>query len=605
VVSMKKTIEFKLKASRSDQKFLLKLLDKGKNVYNLALSECRKRLNRIRADKEYQSLLPFRRDLKKAKCNTAVVDKLLEEIIAGRYFLTKTDIEKFVKDHIGYLSDKFNSQFAQVLADRAFEAIKKVLYGKAKKVRFKGKWDNILSSVHSKSTDTGFMFNHDAKAVTYGIGKKKITIPLILDYRKDDGYHNWYLQQIIDNFKNHEAVDVSYIRVIRRIIKGNDVFYVQFVIDIRPMGMTDERVEEENLRILQHNSELIHNAVSKGKPTNRLRLKHYVSNIIEFPKTSKVIEQIRYIGLYKQFHVAFDMGPRNMAVVLRNEDTVIAALQPVFNKIIEYQSDLRKLQRKLDRQRRANNPNNYNTDGTAKKRRGEWVFSEGYKQTRTAIREMHRLIAATRKTALNEFANILTALGCSFKTEDVSIRSWQKNYGRSVGYNAPSLVKNTIFAKAESAGDDTTLIPLKTALSQLCLCGKRQKKKLSQRVHECECGVKSQRDVLSAYLGLFYSPCASGVGGSLLLPLDHKADRQLLFASCWHYAKVANGQTSGFAVGLDRSPLSCSRIDEDRHLGENFDAQGLVCTDSLKGIIGELSLNRRSPVRLSSGIPRL
>ena len=81
-----------------------------------------------------------------------------------------------MNEHTGYLAEGFNSQFAQVLADRAFDTIEKVLYGKAKNVRFKGKWDNILLSINSKQTATGFFFDTDTLSVTY----RSLTIPLSL-----------------------------------------------------------------------------------------------------------------------------------------------------------------------------------------------------------------------------------------------------------------------------------------------------------------------------------------------------------------------------------------------------------------------------------------
>ena len=67
---MKKSIEFKLNTSSAHRRLLLKLMGKGKHIYNLALSECKQRLNRLRADKEYQTLLSLRRDLKRAKLPT-------------------------------------------------------------------------------------------------------------------------------------------------------------------------------------------------------------------------------------------------------------------------------------------------------------------------------------------------------------------------------------------------------------------------------------------------------------------------------------------------------------------------------------------------------
>jgi len=196
---MKKSIEFKLRTSSAHRRLLLKLLGKGKDVYNLALSECKKRLNRLRDDKEYQTLLSLRRDLKKAKLSTKQVDQLLRDIVIKRYFLTKTAIEKHVKDNAGYLRDGFNSQFEQTLADRAFDTIQKVLYGKSKKVRFKGKWDNILASVHSKSTDTGIMFDPEKLSISY----MGVVIPLVTDYRKDEGYHK--MVSGADHLQLHKA----------------------------------------------------------------------------------------------------------------------------------------------------------------------------------------------------------------------------------------------------------------------------------------------------------------------------------------------------------------------------------------------------------------
>jgi hypothetical protein len=82
---MKKSIEFKLRTSSAHQRLLLKLLDKGKGIYNLGLSECKKRLNRLRSDKEYQTFNSLRHDLKRANLPTKQVDQLLRDIVTKRY----------------------------------------------------------------------------------------------------------------------------------------------------------------------------------------------------------------------------------------------------------------------------------------------------------------------------------------------------------------------------------------------------------------------------------------------------------------------------------------------------------------------------------------
>jgi hypothetical protein len=63
---------------------------------------------------------------------------------------------------------------------------------------------------------------------------------------------------------------------------------------------------------------------------------------------------------------------------------------------------------------------------------------------------------------------------------------------------------NAIELEALKAGGSFTLIETRTtALSQTCLCGKKEKKTLSQRTHTCDCnlvGIPVQRDLFSAFL---------------------------------------------------------------------------------------------------------
>jgi len=590
---MKKSIEFKLRTSSAHQRLLLKLLDKGKGIYNLGLSECKKRLNRLRSDKEYQTFNSLRHDLKRANLPTRQVDQLLRDIVTKRYFLTKTDIEKYVKDNAGYLITGFNSQFAQTLADRAFDTIQKVLYGKSKKVRFKGKWDNILASVNSKSTDTGIMFDSKSFSISY----MGVSIPLVLDYRKDDGYHKWYLEQIVEDYEKHKAFNVSYIRIVRRVIKGHDVFYVQFVINVRPIGMTDEKAKQVNLTIAEHNQSLISKSFAGGNPTNRLRLKHAVSSIIEFPTGNKTVEMIRELGLYGQFQSCIDMGPKHFAAFLRGEHYSIAILQPIFDRLKEYADELRILQRKLDRQRRANNPDNYNTNGMIRKGKClRWKRSQGYIETNNRIKELYRLITEMRKSAIRELSSIIAALSKKVSAEDLSYKTLQKNYGRSVGNFAPSYFMKDIFSKAESAGNENVEIPLIAALSQLCVCGARKKKKLSERLHECNCWCLAQRDVLSAYLGTYYVPNPGEWEGSDPARQYHSEDRLLLTASHRVYPSQTasrRGQGIGFALGLDKRPSSGSCGKTGEYPSENSVRKLMVCKD-LKSLIGELgSLSSR------------
>ena len=55
--------------------------------------------------------------------------------------------------------------------------------------------------------------------------------------------------------------------------------------------------------------------------------------------------------------------------------------------------------------------------------------------------------------------------------------------------------------KAESAGGQLIAFNTRTtALSQVCGCGQKRKKRLSERIHACTSGVIMQRDLFSAHL---------------------------------------------------------------------------------------------------------
>ena len=88
--------------------------------------------------------------------------------------------------------------------------------------------------------------------------------------------------------------------------------------------------------------------------------------------------------------------------------------------------------------------------------------------------------------------------------EKLSYKSFQKNYGKSVEARAPGLFVSILRRKAERAGGYVEeFSTYKTALSQMCICEDKEKKKLSLRWHQCPCGAAAQRDLFSAYLSQF------------------------------------------------------------------------------------------------------
>ena len=90
---------------------------------------------------------------------------------------------------------------------------------------------------------------------------------------------------------------------------------------------------------------------------------------------------------------------------------------------------IRRQERQMDRQRRANNPANYDERGRIKKPgRGRltWKNSKRYLATRRRKATRERRLAAHRKSLHGRLVHELVAVGNTILTEQLSYRAWQK-----------------------------------------------------------------------------------------------------------------------------------------------------------------------------------
>jgi transposase len=200
--------------------------------------------------------------------------------------------------------------------------------------------------------------------------------------------------------------------------------------------------------------------------------------------------------------VGLDFGPSHLYLV----DTDGEAKTFRLSKDVEQKTkEIKTLQRKLDRQRRAANPGNYNKDGTIKKGPKKWINTKGYLRTRKKLANLERKKVASRRSSHGEIANEILAHSSKIKTENINYKSWQKMFGKSIKQHAPSALEGELTRKASYArGWCHKINTRQTALSQTCLCGVKKKKTLSQRIHDCDrCGFKAPRDYVSAYLAIF------------------------------------------------------------------------------------------------------
>jgi len=201
--------------------------------------------------------------------------------------------------------------------------------------------------------------------------------------------------------------------------------------------------------------------------------------------------------------VGLDLGPSTIATVSDKE-----AQLKEFASALEFEvAKLRRLQRMMDRSRRVNNPDNFNPNGTVKKGYHRWNSSNSYIKVRNSKANLERKLAAHRKSLHGKLVNDILRAGDVIKLEKLSSKAFQKLYGKSVGRRAPGMFVSHLKSKAERAGGQVVEIPTySTKLSQTCQCGRVKKKKLSERIHQCECGVIAQRDLYSALLAKHIEP---------------------------------------------------------------------------------------------------
>jgi transposase len=252
--------------------------------------------------------------------------------------------------------------------------------------------------------------------------------------------------------------------------------------------------------------------------------------------------------------IGLDVGPSTIAIVPQQGE---AQLLPFCEELRPDARAKRRLQRKLDRQRRANNPQNYDEKGRIKnrgKRRLTWKNSKGYLVTRRRLAAKERKLAAHRKSLHGRLVHQIIRRGNIVRTEKLSYRVWQKQYGKSVGRNAPGMFLEQLRRSVASTGGILSEFPTNaTRLSRYCHgCGNYVKKPLSQRWHSCPCGIGPvQRDLYSAWLAAHLEPADS------IPSIAHSewegADLRLRAAVEVLQQRASEGQALPRSVGIPRA----------------------------------------------------
>ncbi len=401
------------------------------------------------------------------------------------------------KLRVAWLAEHLDAVLAQTLASRAYHALNCVCVGKAKHVRFKSRGRG-LSSIENKRNDTGlrFVLEPPEEGNRGWLIWKEDQLPAVIAW--DD--------EVVAHGLRHR---IKYARLVQR-------------------RASSERAAGADRQGYRYFVQLALEGLPLQKP------KHPVGRDL----------------------IGVDLGPSTIALVPREGE---ASLSVFCEELAPDEKEIRRLQRKMERQRHAANPDNYDAKGRIKKqgkKRLKWKTSKSYERTRRrkATRELR--LSAQRKSLHGRKVHEIVAVGNTVMLEKLSYKAWQKQYGKSVGLRAPGMFVEMLRRTVASTGGTLLEVPTRQAkLSQFCHgCGRHVKKPLSQRWHHCPCGVGPvQRDLYAAFLASTLSAnhlipsCAQAV-----IPWE-SAEARLQAAHARVLQRANEGQCLPRSMGVPRA----------------------------------------------------
>lgn len=204
-------LTLQLKIEKYQEDILNKRFNKCRNIYNSCISELHKRYNHMRESKAYQNNCKY-----KGKDRNKIFNELNKQ-----YDLTEYSLHKFITPMYKYYN--IDSQTAQAMATRSFNAFQKLMFHKSKKVKYI-KY-NELYSIEGKTNAQGIKYRNGI------IIWNKLNIPIVV--RKNDEYTQLALQS-----------RVKYCRIVKKEIKGKIKWYVQLVMEGVPPKKVNKNTGE-------------------------------------------------------------------------------------------------------------------------------------------------------------------------------------------------------------------------------------------------------------------------------------------------------------------------------------------------------------------------
>lgn len=505
-------LELPLKMTRKDEKKILARFEAARQVWNAVLGEGLKRLDLLWQSKAYRRALKMPRGGKDRQATTKQRDEYRARIKAFQKAEAAAKTRKYDLNHWAtqfthsWIRDHLGSQEVKAIVKHIIVAINAYRFGTNRPCKKRGYCTKKKKNCHVCGRP---------RFKRYGTVKSVENITNLQGLRwrdpgpcRSEAGSEFYVQwrdlklpavvDLNDPVQMHGLSSrVKYVRVIQKVIKSRDRYFVQLVLEGRPLQQ----------------GPVAHGCV-----------------------------------------VGLDIGPSTIAAFSLTKVFLVQFCA----ELGDIERETRCLQRKIDRQRRVNNPDCYDDKGRAIKGKRPRNRSNRMRKTEARLVELRRRDKAYRKSLHGKLANEIIAMGNVVKTEKLSYKAFQKLWGKSVGKRAPGMFMDTLRRKAESSdGEFHELSTYQTRLSQTCHgCGVIEKKGLSVRWHRCDCGIEAQRDLYSAFLA--YCVDDGSLNADLVRELWDQGAGSLLQTAFRETQSANRGRKAPASFGLAQSQSGSS-----------------------------------------------
>lgn len=405
---------------------------------------------------------------------------------------------------------QLNSIFALSKAEDVWQAVEKCLFSDGKAIHFKKYGD--YPEIRAKQANRGIVISADNDGIRLKIGKTKLR-PIINKpkHTKARRGNTIQVQEPHDIFAESEA------EAVLNYLSNPDV------VDKTALGLYNKK------GIVIDTFRPCFASISFKEIRGKMRV--YIHITIEGISKPKYNKDGTRRHQYGKGFIGCDIGPQSIAYTSK-EEVGLKNLAERCASIKGREQKEARILRKMDRSRRAMNPENYNDDGTVRKGKKTWKKSNRYKKLHSRYRNICRIAAENRHLAINEEVNHMRALGNVFITEPKNAKKLQKRskkterqdkpsviqksdgtkqlvykykrkkrFGKSIKNRCPGYFQAQAKAKFERTGGVYIEVPVTYRASQYDhTCNKYIKKALSQRMYELANGTRVQRDWYSSFL---------------------------------------------------------------------------------------------------------